>query len=221
MQAVAVDTNGFVLDGYIYMHRAIRNDIANLSAASRRINQLNPQDAAKLHKWFTFFWEMVEVHHTGEDDEVFPTIMQRVPDTKNQMEVLTENHDELDELVEEIGVTLQNLGQDTASREESRRHLVYLTSRFEKEMNEHLDREEQVVIPALARHFSAAEQIAIEKNLKQPPLKRMALLVPWVFSALSEEEQAKGIKMLPLPMRWLYRLSWKKKYAKFTEVLKI
>lgn len=222
MQAVAVDTTGFVLDGYIYMHRAIRNDIRQLAAASQRITPAHPEDAAKLEKWFAFFWEVVEVHHTGEDNEFFPTLLQRVPEAGNEMDVLTENHEELHGLVEEIGITLKQLQnlQEAAAWNKNCQHLVYLASRFEREMSDHLDREEQVVIPAVARYFSTEEQLAFEKNLKHPPLKLLSLLVPWVFSGLSEEEQAKGIKTLPLPMRIMYKLSWKKKYEKFTAVFR-
>lgn len=219
-QTLGVDTTGFVLDAYIYIHRAIRSDTTNLAAASRRLNPVNPEDAAKLQKWFNFFWEMVEVHHTGEDDVVFPTIKQRVPETEYEMEVLEEDHVGLHHLVEEIEATLKKLQtvEDRVEREKSQQYLVSLTTRFEDGMKDHLSREESIVITTMARHFSPEEQHAMEKNLKKPSLKHMALLVPWIYSALNEEERATGLKLLPLPMRWLFKLSWQKKYEKFTAV---
>jgi hemerythrin-like domain-containing protein len=223
MQGVAVDTTGFALKNYIYMHRAIRNDIANLAATSRRFSRIGREDATKLQKWFAFFWDMVEVHHTTEDDQFFPAILERVPAIENEAAVLTQDHEELHALVEEIGATLGRLQQQEqdAEREKSTRHLTYLTDRFEKEMSDHLSREEEAVIPTLVRYFSPEEQLAMEKGFKHPPLKHMALLVPWIASALTAEEEAVALKSLPLPMRVLYKLSWKKKYEKFTAVFRV
>jgi hypothetical protein len=78
MQTVnSVKTSNFVMQGYLYMHRAIRADISNLLSTSARIGNLSAEEARRLQNWFNFYWEMLEGHHKEEDSDFFPGIAAR------------------------------------------------------------------------------------------------------------------------------------------------
>lgn len=217
------ETKKFIMDGYLYVHRAMRADIANLEAASTRLTSMSKEDAAKLQKWFQFFWEMVEVHHVEEDNNFFPDITNRDKSFAPQMQMLSADHQNLHSLVELVAKLLNRI-QNTADAQEREivaRQLNQLLKNFRETLNDHLAREENVVIASIADHFSLKEQKAMEqKTMKSMPRKHMALLVPWVASTMSPEEGAVALKVVPLPLRIMYNLSWKKKYEKFTSVFR-
>jgi hemerythrin-like domain-containing protein len=217
------ETKKFIMDGYLYVHRAMQADIANLEATSTRLTRMSKEDAAKLSKWFEFFWDMVEVHHVEEDNNFFPDITRRDPAFAPQMHMLSADHQHLHSMVDLVAKLLNRIqnSTDAEEREITGRQLTQLLKNFKESLNDHLAREENVVIASIADHFSLKEQKEMEqKTMKSMPRKHMALLVPWVASSMSAEEAAVAIKVIPLPLRIMYNLSWKKKYEKFTSVFR-
>ncbi len=216
-------TEAFKMDGYIYVHRAMRKNIADLEATSTRMTRFTDEDALRLQRFFRFFWDMAEIHHTEEDDNLFPDITARDKTFEPSMAVLTQDHRELHELIEKVGAILNTIltVKDAAAREATPRELGEVITEFRRLLDSHLDREEAVVRESVGTHFSLKEQKAMEqKTMKSIPLKHMSLLVPWVGSGLPPEEVPAALKTLPLPLRIMYNISWKKKYEKFSEVLK-
>lgn len=219
----AIKTKKFVIDGYLYIHKAMRSDLAKLEAASKRFASLSDEEAGKIQKWFRFFWDMVEVHHVEEDKEFFPDITRRVAFFAQDMEVLTKDHVDLHHKVDEIGNLLDKFQgiKNPTERAAASHKLGELISQFRASLNDHLDREEAVTVPTIAENFSLKEQKAMgDKAMRSIPAKHLALVVPWVGSGLAPEEVGPALKTLPLPLRIMYNLSWKKKYEKFTEVFK-
>lgn len=212
----------FVMDGYLYMHRAIRSDMVKMEAAANKLYQRGAEYAGKLQKWFEFFWAMVEEHHTGEDDDLFPKIAKRDINFTAQLEIMERDHKEIHEMVNNIGADLgriQNLQGE--AYEAACRQLAALVTRFRLTMSDHLDREESLVVPSIANHFPVAEQQAMEKEVtKRMPRKFMTMAFPWIASSMTDEEVATIMKTFPLIIQLLFKYSWKKKYAKFTAVFR-
>lgn len=216
-------TKQFKMNGYLYVHRAMRSDISNLEATSRRLARLSEEDSVRLQRWFRFFWDMVEVHHQEEDNQFFPTLARRDPGFIEKMDHLTAEHQALHQMVDEIGNSLAQLQtvKDEAERNALSHHFSQLVNRFQASLNDHLAKEELLVIATVVEHFSLKEQKEMEdKTMKSMPRKHIALLVPWVGSTMSAEESAIALKTLPLPIRIMNNLSWKKKYEKFTAVFR-
>jgi hemerythrin-like domain-containing protein len=219
----AIEAKKFVIDGYLYIHKAMRSDLAKLEATSKRFASLSNEDAGKIQKWFRFFWDMVEVHHVEEDKNFFPDITRRVPTFARDMDILTKDHVDLHHKVDEIGNLLNKFQtiKNPTERTAANLKLGELISQFRASLNDHLDREEAVTVPTIAENFSLKEQKAMgDKAMRSMPTKHLALVIPWVGSGLPPEEVGPAMKTLPLPLRIMYKISWKKKYEKFTEVFK-
>lgn len=209
------------LDNYFVMHRAIKFDLNAMERVSQTLS--TPQEADNLDRWFKFFWQMVEVHHTGEDEICFPMVERRVPRFGQDLIKLGDDHHKLDALVDEIGRILGNL-KNSQSGEGFRvgQQVLYRTV---KELNEHMVQhlafEEGTFATSLLDNFSDKEVADMEKQLqKHTPMKLIALLLPWVLSGMDEAEREVALKGVPGFMRLLYKLSWKKKYDKLTVIFR-
>jgi zinc finger-like protein len=225
MQSLAeikTTNNNFIMDGYILIHRAMNQDVANLAQVARRLTALTREEINQLNHWFSFEWEMIEKHHLEEDEHLFPDVGERA--SLQGLEVLTADHHELDNLVGEIGDNFKQLR--TADFGPAYGDLCFRQSQligsFSTKLTAHLEREEAVIIPAIALNFEAAEQQILEAGArKRMPTKHLSKLVPWVLSSLSPQEEKEALKELPLPFRLLYRYNWKKRYQEFASVIKI
>ncbi|HEX2910498.1 MAG TPA: hemerythrin domain-containing protein [Chloroflexia bacterium] len=218
MTQTGVTENKFIMDGFFMIHRAIRKDATAFEQAAGNLS--SPAQAAQLARWFQFFWSMVEIHHTGEDELVYPQLSARSSLFAAEEADLSAQHVKLHDYVDRLGQLLKQMeqAQDLSQKVELR----YLAVEFNTFMNSHLQQEENVFVPEIARHFSVKEQQQIEKQLqKKTPLKEVALALPWIASGLDETERAKLLSELPWLFRFLYRVSWKKKYEQLVAVFQL
>jgi hemerythrin-like domain-containing protein len=217
-----IDVTNFKLSGYLFIHKAMRQDALKLEAATERLPEMTPDQTQNLAKWFDFFWEMVETHHVIEDADMFPQIAGRDATFQPDSAQLTQDHRELHDLVVEIQRRLRAFPTQTGQERVSSAYWCKkMATDFRHNLNDHLDREEAAVVPSIAGNFSPKEQRKMEQEtLKKMPKQHLSLLVPWIFSALSEAEIKIALSDAPLPIRVMYRLSWRRKYEKFSAIFR-
>src|SRR5262245_55099966 len=67
------------LYGYASMHDAITRDLDRLVPRLDRLQPGDPAVGAALVRWFDLFEALIVHHHRGEDDLVFPVLVERDP----------------------------------------------------------------------------------------------------------------------------------------------
>lgn len=202
------------LTGYILIHRAIERNLRHLEEHSRV--QVNPstEKIQKITEWWNLMWEIIEIHHLTEDKVVFPAYFQRDASVKGQMDNLTTDHHVLDDLTVQIKSCLAAALQPQHRVGAYHQYLDTL-GRFNSLMFDHLHREEGIVLPTEAALFTHEESAALEKQIiKNASFKMLALEGPFMFYRADPTVEATFLKNLPLPIRLLYKFSWKGKYHK-------
>jgi hypothetical protein len=137
------------------------------------------------------------------------------PDFASRQPVLTFDHHEIDGLVEEINAAFYHLNskQPVEESAEAYRQLVRLLKLIRKKLADHLEREEATFIPAVARNFTLQQQSAIEQGMyKSMPNNYLAVMLPWTFQYLDTEERRSALSELSGRFRYLYNVSWQKRY---------
>jgi hemerythrin-like domain-containing protein len=216
--------SGFKMDGFLAIHKAMQKDISALDQAVQQVDVNQPDQVARLERWFHFYWDMVVVHHQTEDSSFFPILVQRDPAFGEKMKALGVEHQELHDLVDRIEQTFKQLLEASNSSTPNQRQLVggqlaELTTRLREKLVAHLRTEEEAMLPVVAAQLSEKEQQDFEKKLQRTtPRQHIALALPWILSALDDTEFRKVYSSLPLPLRLFYRLSWKKKYQDLISV---
>lgn len=217
-----VRPENFKMDGFLAIHQAMRKEII---AIGQVVQGLGYDDASlpkigRVDRWFHFYWDMVVVHHETEDKIFFPILVERDRSFGEKMRLLEIDHHELHRLVDSVGQTFKRLLDPQNSANERQLlggDLRHFTASLHEKLLAHLAREEEIMLPVVAAQLSEKEQLDFEKRLqKTTPREHLAMTLPWIASAQDPATRQKLLATLPLPLRLLYRFSWKGKYEKLT-----
>lgn len=183
---------------FLLMHKAIRKDLAALAAAPHA-------------EWFAFLQRSIHLHHTGEEEWLYPTLLAKDPTFAADLEALTEDHAVLDPMTERIARAFAAGSAEVGP----------LLAELERLMADHLAREEAAVIPRMRRFMTLAELKEFEKReAKRSSFADLALVLPWVLSSADDREREMVFAVLPFPVKVMYRLAWKKRYERLTSTTK-
>lgn len=219
--------SNFFLEGYLYVHRTMLKNFEDLVKISNRLDQLVKADVSKLRVWFDFVYAMIEHHHQSEDEIggyfSFPTINNKYP-IPGYEQLVGDHH----ELVSHMNEIKEKLGQlEVATDEKERSALIVCLQEVcraaYQSMEEHLEREEDALVPIINK-YDKAEQIKAGKmmeadGIKNTPKEHRNLGLAWYVSGLTAEDKENFLKTLPLPPKLLMRFSWNKKYKEFASVV--
>lgn len=208
-----------LVQAFINIHTALRNDLKKLDAAVQRKGHMSNLEATRLKNWFDFYWEHLEDHHKGEDNHFYPLIAKYDPSFLPSMDQLTAEHHELTDLAGKIKATFSRLPLLPAGseRDTTNRQALELVSAINTSLNNHLAIEEAILFKSIETHIPVPDQTTIDKNyVKGKPLKQMALFVPWYMDNLSVEQQDVLKANAPWLMKFMYYNFWLKKYNKLT-----
>jgi hemerythrin-like domain-containing protein len=208
-----------LVQAFINIHTALRNDLKKLDATVQRKGRMSNLEATRLLNWFNFYWEYLEDHHQGEDNHFYPLIAKFDPSFLPRMDQLTAEHHELNELAAKIKATFTRLPllPAGAEREATNRQAVELVAAINTSLVNHLAIEETILFASIEAHIPVAEQTAIDKAyVKRKSFKQMALFIPWYMDNLNEEQQEALKSNAPWVMKFLYYNFWLKKYNKLT-----
>jgi hemerythrin-like domain-containing protein/uncharacterized cupredoxin-like copper-binding protein len=190
------------LDIFRLMHRSMRQDAAALVAAL----QAPGADRPALARWFTAYAAGIVHHHEVEDDIFWPVLAEHSAAFAEAAPVLEADHHHLDEAMHRVATALAGANDEEA---------LAAARALSEVLDDHLDREEAVAIPAMLACLSAAEYDAMSTEAtKRDGLRSMAWIVPWLLDHADEEEAAAGLATLPPPIRWLNSLRWTRRYQR-------
>ncbi|KAG6475655.1 hypothetical protein ZIOFF_064884 [Zingiber officinale] len=206
------------IDNIFQFHKAICKDVKYLDDES---GNLIPYDEAVLRQFigrFRLLWGLYRAHSNAEDDIVFPALESRET-LHNVSHSYTLDHKQEEKLFNDISELLSELSQhhdalgtinckDTANGSESgsshqvidctRKHNELVTKlqgmckSLRVTLDNHVFREELELWPLFDKHFSVEEQDKIVgRIIGTTGAEVLQSMLPWVTSALSQEEQNK------------------------------
>ncbi len=194
----------FSLHGLLFIHQAMRRDTVRL--AQRAARRPSKTEVASMARWFARFRHQLEEHHHLEDEMFFPMLRERDGSLGAGFATLEGDHREMAALLERVAAGLAAGGGS---------ELVEASAGLAALIRYHLDAEEALVVPAVSRLMSLAEQRVFEEGLrKRSSLAEIGFALPWILSVVSPDERAGVLAELPLLLRWLYRAVWRGSYER-------
>src|SRR4051812_6343258 len=88
------------MDGMYLMHHALRRDFARLAAAFRTVSLSDRKRLAGLRKHVAFLLHELHLHHTGEDELIYPALRRIAPDEHVLLDAMAAEHGGMDAAVE-------------------------------------------------------------------------------------------------------------------------
>jgi hemerythrin-like domain-containing protein len=201
------------------IHRIFRTEFASLG---RLVTEVDPTDRDRVRavaEHLGFMLDGLHMHHTTEDDLVWPRLVERAGLDRPKVERMEEQHHQIDVAVAEVrqagGAWLASPSDATAAA------LADRVRAFLGVLEPHLDEEEREVVPLIDRYLSADEweQVGKEAFDKFTPAQRW-IATGQLVEVATPEETALMFAKLPPPVKLLWRLFGQRKYRRYIEPIR-
>ncbi|KAL7090978.1 hypothetical protein ACP275_12G076700 [Erythranthe tilingii] len=205
------------IDNIFKFHKAIRKDLEFLDVESGKLGDCDETFLRQFSGRFRLLWGLYRAHSNAEDDIVFPALESKET-LHNVSHSYTLDHKQEEELFEDISSALSDLsqlhenlngknvtGNSGGSSSSSLDHADYLKKYNELAtkiqgmcksikvtLDHHVIREEVELWPLFDKYFPVEEQDKlVGRIIGTTGAEVLQSMLPWVTSALTQEEQNK------------------------------
>jgi hemerythrin-like domain-containing protein len=202
-----------VRDMYV-VHRAFRRELRLIPGLVRAVAPGDTARAAVLARHARMCLQGLHLHHTGEDELLWPLLLERCPPDADLVHRMEAQHEQVEHLTGLLGPALDRwevearpaVGEEVASTVDALRTVLL----------EHLDEEERAILPLAERHVTQAEWSRLGEHGKgQMALPDLPLLFGSLLEECSPEERAMMLGVVPLPVRLLLRTVFAGHYRRY------
>ncbi len=191
------------------IHSMIRGMMRLLESA---VSEARPGDTKQLKvlsEFGLFAVAGTHFHHGSEDDYFWPAIVRNGAD-ESLLEPLVKEHHLLDPLLDETERAFQGLGNGVSDAQ-AIESLSVLVGHFKHDMLTHLDHEEPIFFPLLAKYMPDAETERLGAELaKKSPREGISWLMGAVEYGMTKEQATEFLATFPKPIQWIRPLLLRK-----------
>jgi len=188
-------------------HAAFRRDLTSLARATTPPYRPDPARHAAIQAGWETFKRQLHIHHTAEDEVIWPALRPRLVHSEHAQSVLDAMEDEhrlIDPLLAAV---------DAAFAEPDGSSLGDATDALTTDLTSHLSHEERDGLPLIGIALTAAEwRAAGFKIARHSGLSSAAEMFAWIADGAAEDQAAAAIATLPPPARLIYRTIWSPRY---------
>jgi hypothetical protein len=189
------------------VHNAFRRDLAHMQAAAAHAG--DPAARTALRAGWATFSRYLTVHHTAEDEMLWPPMQAQLGDRPDETDLLVEmadEHSRLDPVMREID---DDLVRGPPSR------LVALFGELAAVLTGHLEHEEAAALPLVQEILTMREWKAFgDDQRRRIGLNGAGWFFPWLLDATPPATRDKVLGIVPPPLRLVYRLIWEPRYRR-------
>jgi iron-sulfur cluster repair protein YtfE (RIC family) len=195
----------------VIIHDVFRRLFGDLPGLIREATAGDTVRAGVLADMYTELAGGLHHHHSGEDEMLWPLLLERVGAEDAAVVNAEEQHQRLHDLLERAKPPVEAY-RSTGSAA-ARDALATTVEELDAVLREHMSDEEQSVLPLVERHLSAAEWEALgERQRAGIPKDRLLIQLGWILDGLPAAERAAFLKKMPLAARIAWRLVGRRKF---------
>jgi hemerythrin-like domain-containing protein len=208
-----VDTHEMVL-----IHRVIRREFGQLP----RLFRTAANDPARSKIIGSHAREMVHflhIHHTGEDELLFPLLRERAELDPNLMDRMDAQHAQVNDAVAAISTELPEwtTSADPATGE----RMAASIDATMPTLIDHLAEEDQKLLPIASVTLTQSEWDALGKHgMSAIPLTRRLVILGHITEETDVAERQKFMQVVPAPARLAYKLIGHRKFTRETTTIR-
>ena len=186
-------------------HDAFRRDLTRLARTAGAAN--DPPRRAAVQAGWNLFKRELHLHHTAEDELIWPVLRPRLARSEHAMDVLAAmeaEHELIDPLLAAV---------DTAfARDEPPADVI---GALTTSLTGHLAHEERDGLPLIGLALTSAEWRGVGFAIvRKNGLSAGGEMFAWLADGADPDQAAAAIGTLPPPARLVYRAIWKPRYAR-------
>jgi iron-sulfur cluster repair protein YtfE (RIC family) len=191
----------------IAAHDTFRRDLTRLARTASAANLSDPARRQPIAAGWDLFKRQLHMHHTAEDEIIWPTLRPRLAHSAAALSVLDAmeaEHQLIDPLL--AAVDTEFAGGD---------RLADVIDALTSALTSHLAHEERDGLPLIGAALTAAEwRGAGRKMASKNGIAGSSEMFAWMLDGADPEHAAATLGQLPPPLRLLYRARWKPRFDK-------
>ncbi|KJK36655.1 hypothetical protein UK23_42005 [Lentzea aerocolonigenes] len=191
----------------VVVHRWFKREFAEMPALVRGVAHEDRDRARYVAGFVEMMAGLLHHHHVGEDEMLWPKLLERVGGMDTELVQRMEQQHEV------VGGALERVEQllpkwRAQADQETRDELAEVLEGMSKALNEHLADEENHVLPLVSVYITQAEWDALGKNgaSSMPKGAKGFDTIGMILQDATPEERQGFLKILPAPIRLLYKL---------------
>ena len=185
------------------VHTFFRREVRLAAAAVRAVPSGDVRRAVLVADHLDYVGRCLHHHHVAEDDLVWPLLLERVPEELAPIvELMQAQHESIDALLQQVSTTgaAWRRTADAGTRD----RLADLYDALATRLAEHLDAEEQRLLPIAARTLTQEEWNAVGEQARAGTPRSQQVLTFGMIQADGDPEVVRGmLAEAPAPVRWL------------------
>jgi hemerythrin-like domain-containing protein len=198
----------------VVVHRAFRREFTLVPALVRAVPAGDTARAAVLTDHARRLLEGLHLHHSGEDELLWPKLLVRCPPDEALVHRMEGQHSQVEECTERLHAALARW--ETEARPAVTEEVAATFDALRVALFAHLEEEEREILPLAARHVSQEEWDQLGQHgfghMKKSDLPLMAWMV---LEEATPEERAQMLGNVPPPVRLLLRTVFARRYRRY------
>ena len=190
-------------------HDAFRRDLVSLARAASAADRADPRRREQVGRGWQVFKRQLHFHHTGED-RLHLAQAGRPPGAQRERHVHAGGHGGGARPVDPLLEAVDGAFADPAGGE-----LGGAVDELVTTLHGHLAHEERDALPLIGTALTAGEWRAVGMRLgRENGLSGSSEFFAWMLDGIPADEVTAVLAELPPPLRLVYRLAWRPRYAK-------
>ena len=201
------------------VHRTFRNVYEESARLVRAAPAPPPGRVTFLADHIDFGIAMLHVHHEGEDELLYPKLIERVPEQAAMTEQVDREHQLIKKALDQASAACAAWrGRPSAETGEA---LAAALDHLNSVVQPHLDDEEQKVVPLAAVTLTQQEWDAMGKHaVASIPRNKRGIAFGMLLDPLNQPDRAYMMRVLPAPVRMLYPVLIDRPWKKYAATLR-
>lgn len=203
------------LTGFALIHRALRSGAAMLAGVFAHLDHpaasVDRTRRREIARFAGHVLYELHGHHVKEDEVLWPVIA-ACAGPHIDLEPLTDDHTELQQLIDTATSAVRGLDTDWHAA------VAVLAPTFAElsaDLDAHIADEEDAVFPVMRRYVSKDDFARCERMFqKGSSFAHLRFVLPWLMDQCSDAERAELLADAPLPLRLLLRTSERSWHAR-------
>ncbi len=198
----------------IVAHRTFRREFRLIPELVRKVAPGDTARAAVVAAHARLVLRGLHLHHTSEDDLLWPKLLERAAPDAAFVERMEAQHGQVEHYLEQLEPALRRW--ESEARPAVSEEVASTFDRLRDALLEHLDDEERYILPIAARHVTQEEWNQLgEHGLARMKKSELPIMFGAVLEEATPEESAELLGMLPPPVRLLGKFVFLPRYRRY------
>jgi len=202
------------------IHETFRRAYEEAAQLIRANPTPSPGRVTFLADHIDFGLSMLHHHHEGEDEILYPLLVERAPDHAARTELIDQEHQAVKGTIDTAQMACSKWR--TAPTVESGEALATSLDELNSALVPHLDNEEREIVPLAAVMVTQKEWDSLAKHsIASIPGNKKLIAFGMILEPLNATDRVYMLANLPPPVKILYRLVGKRAWNKYATTLRV